>query len=77
VALAGWVGGYGQYVCVQHTRTLSTCYAHQSRIMVRQGQTVRQGQVLGLVGCTGHCYGAHLHYEVRVRGKPTDPLRWY
>ncbi|MDQ3720065.1 MAG: M23 family metallopeptidase [Actinomycetota bacterium] len=73
VVIAGPVGGYGNYVCVQHTRELSTCYAHQSRLMTRRGAAVRQGQVIGLVGCTGHCFGDHLHFETRVGGRPVDP----
>jgi len=73
VVIAGPVGGYGNYVCVQHTRELSTCYAHLSRFMTRKGASVRQGQVIGLVGCTGHCFGDHLHFETRVGGRPVDP----
>jgi len=73
VVIAGPVGGYGNYVCVQHTRALSTCYAHLSRFMTRKGAMVRQGQVIGLVGCTGHCFGDHLHFETRVGGRPVDP----
>ncbi len=76
VVIAGPVGGYGNYVCVQHTRELSTCYAHQSRLMTRRGAAVRQGQVIGLVGCTGHCFGDHLHFETRVDGQPVDPLTY-
>ena len=73
VVIAGPVGGYGNYVCVQHTRALSTCYAHMSRFMTEKGAMVRQGQVIGLVGCTGHCFGDHLHFETRVGGRPVDP----
>jgi len=73
VVIAGPVGGYGNYVCVQHTRELSTCYAHLSRFMTRKGASVRQGQVIGLVGCTGHCFGDHLHFETRLGGRPVDP----
>jgi murein DD-endopeptidase MepM/ murein hydrolase activator NlpD len=74
VALAGWVGGYGNYTCIDHGGGLATCYAHQSSIGVSVGQHVVQGQVIGLVGCTGHCFGPHLHFEVRVNGTPVDPL---
>lgn len=73
VVIAGPVGGYGNYVCVQHTRALSTCYAHQSRLLTRKGAMVRQGQVIGLVGCTGRCFGDHVHFETRVGGRPVDP----
>jgi murein DD-endopeptidase MepM/ murein hydrolase activator NlpD len=74
VALAGWQGGYGLYTCVQHTSSLSTCYAHQSRLGTARGATVRQGQVIGYVGNTGHSFGDHLHFETWVRGAPVDPM---
>ena len=73
VVIAGPVGGYGNYVCIQHGGSFSTCYAHLSRFMTRKGAAVRQGQVIGLVGCTGHCFGDHLHFETRVGGRPVDP----
>jgi murein DD-endopeptidase MepM/ murein hydrolase activator NlpD len=76
VVLAGWNGGYGNYTCVQHTASLSSCYAHQSSIQVSVGQNVSQGQVIGLVGCTGLCFGDHLHFEVRVNGAVTNPLNY-
>ncbi len=74
VVLMGSVSGYGNYTCVQHTGSLSTCYAHQSRFGTSQGAGVRQGQVIGYVGCTGHCFGDHLHFETRVNGSPVDPM---
>jgi murein DD-endopeptidase MepM/ murein hydrolase activator NlpD len=74
VALMGWVGGYGNYTCIQHNATLSTCYAHQSSFATSNGANVSQGQVIGYVGCTGHCFGDHLHFETRVSGSPVDPL---
>jgi murein DD-endopeptidase MepM/ murein hydrolase activator NlpD len=70
----GASGGYGNYTCVQHTRTLSTCYAHQSRFGTSTGASVSKGQVIGYVGNTGHSFGAHLHFEVRVNGTPVSPL---
>jgi murein DD-endopeptidase MepM/ murein hydrolase activator NlpD len=73
VELAGPSGGYGNYTCISHGGGLSTCYAHQSQILVSSGQ-VAQGQTIGLVGCTGHCFGPHLHFEVRVNGQAVDPL---
>jgi murein DD-endopeptidase MepM/ murein hydrolase activator NlpD len=73
VVIAGVVSGYGNYTCIQHTRSFTTCYAHQSRFLTRKGAAVRQGQVIGLVGCTGHCFGPHLHFETRVNGRPVDP----
>jgi murein DD-endopeptidase MepM/ murein hydrolase activator NlpD len=74
VVLMGWVGGYGNYTCVQHTGSLSTCYAHQSSFATSNGASVGQGQVIGYVGCTGHCFGDHLHFETRVNGSPADPM---
>jgi murein DD-endopeptidase MepM/ murein hydrolase activator NlpD len=73
VIFAGWMGGYGNFVIVDHGGGLSTAYAHQSSIAVGGG-AVTQGQVLGYVGCTGHCFGPHLHFEVRVNGSAVDPL---
>jgi murein DD-endopeptidase MepM/ murein hydrolase activator NlpD len=67
-------GGYGNFTCLDHGGGLSTCYAHQSSFAVGSGQSVSQGDVIGYVGCTGHCFGDHLHFEVRVNGVPTDPL---
>jgi murein DD-endopeptidase MepM/ murein hydrolase activator NlpD len=74
VAIAGWMGGYGNYTCIQHGGGIATCYAHQSSIGVSVGQSVSQGQVIGSVGCTGHCFGPHVHFEVRVNGTPVDPM---
>lgn len=67
-------GGYGNFTCIDHGGGLQTCYAHQSSIAVGSGQSVSQGEVIGYVGCTGHCFGDHLHFEIRVNGAPTDPL---
>jgi peptidoglycan DL-endopeptidase CwlO len=66
-------GGYGNFTCLDHGGGLQTCYAHQSSFVVTSG-SVSQGDVIGYVGCTGHCYGDHLHFEVRISGAPTDPL---
>jgi murein DD-endopeptidase MepM/ murein hydrolase activator NlpD len=74
VVLAAYTGGYGNYTCIDHGGGISTCYAHQSSYAVSSGQSVSQGQVIGSVGCTGHCFGDHLHFEVRVNGSPVDPM---
>jgi murein DD-endopeptidase MepM/ murein hydrolase activator NlpD len=74
VIYASWMDGYGNLVFVDHGGGISTGYAHQSSIAVSVGQTVSQGQLIGYVGCTGHCFGPHLHFEVRVNGSPVDPL---
>jgi murein DD-endopeptidase MepM/ murein hydrolase activator NlpD len=67
-------GGYGNFTCLDHGGGLQTCYAHQSSFAVGSGQSVSQGDIIGYVGCTGHCFGDHLHFEVRIGGSPTDPL---
>ncbi len=67
-------GGYGNFTCLDHGGGLQTCYAHQSSFAVSSGQSVSQGDLIGYVGCTGHCFGDHLHFEVRIGGAPTDPL---
>jgi len=68
-------GGYGNYTCIDHGGGVSTCYAHQSSFVITSG-SVGQGEVIGYVGCTGHCDGDHLHFEVRVNGVPTDPMAY-
>jgi murein DD-endopeptidase MepM/ murein hydrolase activator NlpD len=74
VVLLGWTGGYGNYTCIQHTASMSTCYGHQSRYGTTMGAGVRRGQLIGYVGNTGHSFGAHLHFEVRINGTPQDPM---
>ena len=74
VVLAAYTSGYGNYTCVQHNSSLSTCYAHQSSYATSNGAAVSQGQVIGYVGCTGHCFGDHLHFETRINGAPVDPM---
>lgn len=74
VTTRGWVGGYGNYTCLQHRGAYSTCYAHQSRLgPTPSGGIVTRGALVGYVGCTGHCFGDHLHFELRVDGRPVDP----
>jgi Peptidase family M23 len=75
VTTKGWVGGYGNYTCLDHGRQISTCYAHQSRLgPTPSGGLLGPGQLVGWVGCTGHCFGDHLHFELRIAGRPIDPL---
>jgi murein DD-endopeptidase MepM/ murein hydrolase activator NlpD len=75
VEFAGWQGGYGNTVIVRHGGDKTTLYAHLSRIDVRRGERVQQGQRIGAVGATGTATGPHLHYEFRVGGRHVDPLR--
>jgi murein DD-endopeptidase MepM/ murein hydrolase activator NlpD len=74
VIYAGWEGGYGNLVVIDHGGGLATAYGHQSQIAVATGQSVAQGQIIGYVGSTGHSTGPHLHFEVRVNGQAVDPL---
>lgn len=74
VRIAGWVGGYGNYVCIDHGGGLSTCYGHNSRLGVRVGQKVTKGQVIAASGNTGNSTGPHIHFETRVGGVQKDPM---
>ena len=69
-------GGYGNFTCVQHTSVMATCYAHQSRFATSLGASVSQGQIIGYTGCTGLCFGPHLHFEVRINGSVVNPLNY-
>jgi murein DD-endopeptidase MepM/ murein hydrolase activator NlpD len=75
VGKAGWSGGYGLMVAVESGAGLETRYAHMSRVAVLPGAQIRAGDVLGYVGSTGRSTGPHLHYEMRINGRPIDPLR--
>ncbi len=74
VVQAGPYDGYGNFTCINHGGGLSSCYAHQESISVSVGQSVSQGQVIGLSDCTGYCFGPHVHFEVRVNGTAVDPM---
>ena len=74
VIYAGWEGGYGNLVVIDHGGGIATAYGHQSQIAVSVGQSVSQGETIGYVGSTGHSTGPHLHFEVRVNGQAVDPL---
>ena len=74
VIYATGMSGYGNSTIVDHGGGISTLYAHQAGIAVAFGATVRSGQIMGYVGCTGFSTGPHLHFEVRVNGSPVDPM---
>lgn len=77
VTKAGWQGGYGNLVIIDHGNGLESYYAHLSAISVQVGESVSQGEVIGKVGNTGRSYGAHLHLEIRVNGDPANPIGHY
>jgi murein DD-endopeptidase MepM/ murein hydrolase activator NlpD len=74
VVSAGWQGGYGNAVIIDHGGGDATLYGHQSRLAVSTGERVERGQIIGYVGATGLATGPHLHWEWRVNGVPTDPM---
>jgi len=73
VIFAGWRGGYGNAVVIQHSGNITTLYAHMSALKIKSGDVVEAGEVIGLTGTTGFSTGPHLHFEVRVNGVPKDP----
>jgi murein DD-endopeptidase MepM/ murein hydrolase activator NlpD len=73
VTVAGVVGGYGNFVCVEHSSRISSCSAHLGNISVEVGDEVRQSSKLGESGCTGRCFGPHVHFEIRKNKVPIDP----
>jgi len=75
VEFSGVQNGYGNVIFIRHRNNTETVYAHLSKLMVQRGQTVSQGQTIGLVGSTGWATGPHLHFEVRVNGVQHDPMK--
>jgi murein DD-endopeptidase MepM/ murein hydrolase activator NlpD len=73
IIFAGWYGGYGNAIIIDHGGQTSTLYGHCSQIFVAEGQDVQRGQAIGAVGSTGNSTGPHVHFEVRVNGVPVDP----
>jgi murein DD-endopeptidase MepM/ murein hydrolase activator NlpD len=74
VGRAQRLGGYGNYVEIEHGNAIETRYGHMSSFVVQPGQQVKKGDVLGYVGSTGRSTGNHLHYEVRIDGEPVNPM---
>jgi murein DD-endopeptidase MepM/ murein hydrolase activator NlpD len=73
VALSGWQNGYGRTIVLEHGHGVQSLYGHLSKLLVKKGQRVEQGAIIGFTGNSGHSSGPHLHYEVRVDGRPVDP----
>ncbi|MGI6065487.1 MAG: peptidoglycan DD-metalloendopeptidase family protein [Bacillota bacterium] len=76
ISFVGWRPIYGQTIMIEHGQDLKTVYAHASKILVKKGQQVRKGQIIGEVGSTGRSTGPHLHFEVHVKGKTVNPIRY-
>ena len=76
VAFAGRQRGYGNTLIIDHGRGIKTLYGHNSRLLVRKDQRIRQGQKVSIMGKSGRSTGVHLHFEVRIRGDARDPLRY-
>ncbi len=76
VIFAGWAGGYGNMVEIDHGSGLTTRYAHLSRIFTPSGSRVVAGETIALIGSTGRSTGPHLHFEVRQHGRAADPLAY-
>jgi murein DD-endopeptidase MepM/ murein hydrolase activator NlpD len=77
ISFAGWNGGYGYLVKIDHGGGKETWYGHQSKIAVKVGDTVSKGDVIGYVGSTGNSTGPHLHFEVHQGGGTKNPLSFY
>jgi murein DD-endopeptidase MepM/ murein hydrolase activator NlpD len=76
VQVAGWESGYGNVIKINHSNGTQTIYGHCSKLFVKSGQNVKKGQKIGAVGSTGNSTGPHLHFEVRVKGKPVNPISY-
>lgn len=76
VVYTGWFRGYGNLIILDHGHDYYTLYAHAAEILVREGDDVRQGQLIGTVGDTGSLAGSRLYFEVRYQGRPQDPAEW-
>jgi murein DD-endopeptidase MepM/ murein hydrolase activator NlpD len=76
VTRAGWSDRYGRIIEIENDQGFGTMYGHNSRLLVKEGEVVSQGDVIAFVGSTGLSSAPHLHYEIRVKGKPVDPMRY-
>ena len=73
VSYAGWRGGYGKCVMIDHGNGVQTLYGHNSKIQVTVGQKVSAGETIALMGSTGNSTGPHCHFEIRINGSPVNP----
>ncbi len=76
ILFSGTWGGYGKAIIIDHGASMTTLYGHLSQYFVKKGIFVKKGQIIGLVGSTGWSTGPHLHFEIRVEGKETDPIKY-
>jgi murein DD-endopeptidase MepM/ murein hydrolase activator NlpD len=76
VSFAGWNGGSGNLVVLEHGHGFSTFYAHNKMIIIKVGQKVKRGEIISYVGSTGYSTGPHVHYEIWKDGKPVDPVNF-
>ncbi|MBE9013859.1 M23 family metallopeptidase, partial [Pseudanabaenaceae cyanobacterium LEGE 13415] len=76
VIFAGWYGGYGNSVILDHGNGITTMYAHAQELYVSEGETVERGKTIAATGSTGLSTGPHLHFEVRENGEPVDPMNY-
>jgi murein DD-endopeptidase MepM/ murein hydrolase activator NlpD len=76
VTRAGWSGGYGNVIVIEHDHGYTTWYGHLSSVWVKVGQEIKQSDAIGLSGRSGHATGPHLHFEIRRNGKSVDPARY-
>ena len=74
VSYAGWLGGYGNYIVIDHENGLQTAYGHCSSILVSEGERVKQGQKIAYMGSTGNSTGPHLHFEIKQNNEYLNPL---
>lgn len=77
VLFAGYQAGYGRMVVISHGYGFTTCYAHNSSLLVKKGDKVKRGQAIARVGNTGRSTGTHLHYEVKINGKNVNPAKYF
>ena len=76
IIFTGWQSVYGNFIMIKHDNNIITLYAHLESISIKNGQQINQGDVIGKMGSTGRTTGPHLHFEVRIKDKPVNPLSY-